>query len=480
MKILIVAFFMIIANSGISQTKYQSYVDAFVAYEPFSNASISLKAIDVASGEVLMDYHSNTTLPPASTMKLFSTASAIDILGPNYQPVTSVQYDGAVIDSVLNGNIWIFGGGDMTLGSRYFNDENAQSSFLSDWVNSIRKAGIKQINGSIIADGSSFGYEGVPDGWSWSDIGNYYGAGFSGICIYDNMIQYHFQTKTVGTPAILKSTFPISDKLVFHNEIKSANVSGDNSYIYGSPFSYYRSGIGTLPANNADFVVKGSLPDPEEQLANELKSALEKNGISVMGDATPMRTTILTMQVRTFTPILEYRGKTISEIATITNHKSINLFAEGLMCLTGKKQIGLGSTSASTSYLETYWSKRINTSGLHIKDGSGLSRSNAVSASHYCDLLKSMHNSVNYSFFYNSLPISGKSGTLTSVCKNQAAHGKVHAKSGTMNRIKSYAGYIESNSGKTIAFAVIVNNYECSNSQTVDQMEKLFNTLVGY
>lgn len=463
------------------QSSLQQKLDNFTGFSGFSTGSISLMAMDVSTGGTVIEYNSLTALPSASTMKLFSTASAIELLGPNYKAKTSLFYEGTISsDSTLTGNIWIIGGGDMTLGSKYFNDEGKQTDFLLNWSEAIRKAGIKSITGSIIADASKFGYEGAPDGWNWSDMGNYYGAGFSGLTVFDNMLNYHFKTSSAGRNAQLISTFPIVENFIFHNYIESANVRGDDSYIYGAPYSLDRFGTGKLPANTADFMVKGSLPDPEFQVATELHKTLLQNGISVNGLPIAKRHNDELKSQSNLTLIKDFEGKSVLEIATITNHKSINLFAEGLLCSVGFNKTGNGSSSASCNYIESYWSSKFNTAGLHINDGSGLSRTNAVSASHYCLLLKNMYDSKNYATFLSTLPIAGESGTLKNVCRNQAAHGRLKAKSGTMNRIKSYSGYIETKTGKILAVAIIVNNYSCSNSTVVDEMEKVFNALAEY
>ncbi len=470
-----------LGNFVVAQTTMQQKLDAFTSYSGFATGSISLMAMDLTTGTTLMDYNCSTALPSASTMKLFSTASAIELLGPDYKAKTSLYYEGSIsTDSILTGNIWIIGGGDMTLGSMYFNEDGKQADFLVNWSEAIKKAGIKSITGSIIADASKFGYEGVPDGWNWSDMGNYYGAGFSGLTIFDNMLKYNFKTGVAGKNAQLTSTFPIVENFVFHNYIQSAAVRGDNSYVYGAPYSLDRFATGTLPANTANFTVKGSLPDPEYQVAYELHKTLVERGAIISGLPLAKRHND-NMKSRTNLKLIkEFEGNSVLEIAKITNFKSINLFAEGLLCSVGYAKTGNGSTSASGNYIENYWGTKFNATGLHINDGSGLSRTNAVSAYHFCSLLKSMYGSKNYATFLSTLPVAGESGTLKNVCRNQTAHGRLKAKSGTMNRIKSYSGYIETKTGKTIAVAIIVNNYTCSTSTVVDQMEKIFNALAEY
>jgi D-alanyl-D-alanine carboxypeptidase/D-alanyl-D-alanine-endopeptidase (penicillin-binding protein 4) len=160
--------------------------------------------------------------------------------------------------------------------------------------------------------------------------------------------------------------------------------------------------------------------------------------------------------------------------------RSVNLFAEHMLNLIGYEKRKNGSTSTGLSVLENYWSSRINTDGLYINDGSGLSRSNAISAAHFTQLLKYMHSSTYAEEFKNSLPVAGVSGTLKSVCNGQAAHGKLRAKSGSMTRIKSYAGFIETTSGQTLAFALIVNNFDGSSNTLKQKMESLFNQMVNY
>jgi D-alanyl-D-alanine carboxypeptidase/D-alanyl-D-alanine-endopeptidase (penicillin-binding protein 4) len=468
-------------NFCFSQGLVQQKIDEFAKYSGFSNASIGFMAMDCKTGEMIARHNEKLSLPCASVMKLFSTASAIEIVGPNFKPSTKIYYDGTIDASgTLNGNIWIVGGGDMSLGSRYFYSDLEQARFLEDWSKAISGKGIKLIKGSIIGDASRFGYEGAPDGWNWSDLGNYYGAGFSGLSVFDNMLEYHFKTSSAGMASILVKSSPPIENLVFHNYVEGANVSGDNSYIYGAPYSLDRFGTGKIPANSSNFVVKGSIPDPEYQVALEFHNVLIKNGITISEKPTSTRISERYSSKSTLNLLLDYPGKSILEVATITNHKSINFFAEGLLSQVGFKQLGDGSSSKSCNYLETYWSKRINTAGLYINDGSGLSRTNAVNASHFCELLKSMSESINYPLFLSTLPVAGVSGTLGSVCKNQAAHGKLKAKSGTMTRIKSYSGYVESKSGKLIAFAIIVNNFNCSSSVVVDQMEKVFNAMAVY
>ncbi len=469
-------------NSAFSQTPLDAIKNQFVNDAALANASIGILAIDLKSGEKLIDHQAQISLPSASTAKLFATAGALELLGENYKPVTRI-YIGSKLDKVgtVDGDLWIRGGGDVSLGSKYFNADGTELDFLKRWADTLYQLGVRRISGSVIADASEFGYRGAPDGWTWNDMGNYYGAGPSGLPFYDNMLKYYFKiNSTAGSAPELLKTFPTVENLNFKNYILASSAKGDNSYIYGAPYSLDRFGTGFLQMNST-IVVKGSIPDPELQFAIEFKKALIDRGIQVTEGAKGARNMNLSAAWKRYSsgPMLIYSnaGESVGALANWTNLKSVNLFAEQLVCLVGYAKNGDGSTENGIKQLDKFFATKFSTEGLYLKDGSGLSRSNAISPSHFCNLLKFIHKSHTFKTFKATLPVAGETGTLSDVCKGQAGHGRVRAKSGTMSRIKSYAGYVDTKSGKEIAFAVIVNNYNCSSGTLLTKIETVLNGL---
>jgi D-alanyl-D-alanine carboxypeptidase/D-alanyl-D-alanine-endopeptidase (penicillin-binding protein 4) len=157
--------------------------------------------------------------------------------------------------------------------------------------------------------------------------------------------------------------------------------------------------------------------------------------------------------------------------------RSINHFAEQLVCLISYKKNGDGAYEKGMKEIERHWAQKIDSKGLFLKDGSGLSRTNGVSAYHFCELLRAMELSTQKDVFLASLPVSGKSGTLFNLCRNQPGQGKVTAKSGTMARIKSYSGYVLTQSGNRLAFAIILTNFSGTSSGAGSWIEKILNQL---
>lgn len=472
--------FFAFSQSNIVQQK----LDRFAALPALQNAGISFQAINLADGSVIASHNPKMAMAPASTVKLFTTATAFQILGAYYRPKTRFYLDGNLdTNGILNGNLVIRGGGDPALGSRFFEKRGTESEFLYDWVSQLQSLGIKEIKGAVITDGSDFGYNGAPAGWTWGDMGNYYGAGPAGCTLYDNMVYLLFNTgKEVGDSTTFDCTIPYIPNYELQNYVTSGTSKLDNSYVYGAPYLEKRFIKGSLPVNSEGFEVKGSIPDPEYLMAVELSYALQNSGVSISnapeGNLTYRKRADLS-EVYKQEPFYTFKGKSLSAVAYHTNMRSVNLFAEQILCLIGYEKYNSGSTSSGAAYVNYYWRQKVG-SGLNITDGSGLSRNNSVSAHHYTAMLKYMHTSENAEALKKTLPVAGKSGTLSRVCRGQTAHGRLIAKSGTMTRIKSYAGYVNSKSGKKIAFAIIVNNYTGKTSSLVKQMEYIFNAMATY
>lgn len=457
----------------------------FVKDPWLQNASIGLCVVDLKTKEKVVSHNERISLSPASTVKLFATASAFEMLGADYKPKTRIYFDSKTDgNGMLKGNLWIRGGGDISLGSRYYNGEEQEDLFLEQWADTLYKMGLRRIEGSIIGDGSEFGYQGSPDGWNWGDMGNYYGAGPCGLPIYDNMLRFYIKVGgKVGSKTTLLRIFPEVKGLHFNNYIEASAAKGDNSYIYGAPFSYDRFGTGYLQRNVPSFMVKGTLPDPELQFAQELKRVFSLKGITVTGEAKGVRNMSLgpaSARYQDKIKMLEVEGRSVNSIAWWTNKKSVNVFAEQLVCWIAKEKGGFGDTKSGIYLMERYWSSRIKDGGLNIKDGSGLSRSNAVTPENFCSLLEYMHVSKNASLFKETLAVTGESGTFSDLCYGQTAHGRIKGKSGTMNKIKAYAGYVETINGKTLAFSIIVNNYGCTTKGMIERVEKFMNAMAKY
>lgn len=476
---------LIVLTSAFSQTAVtkpvngiQTYAETMMTDTQLKHAVFGLYVKDMTTGEVIADYNSEMSMPPASTMKLVTTATAFQMLGRGYHFKTKIMHSGSFdsLTGTINGDIYIVGGGDPTLGSKYFNKDGTQRDFLNSWADTLYKMGVREITGKVIADASVYRYEGVPSGWVWGDMGNYYGAGPSGLTIFDNLLELHFKTgAAAGDSTELHCTVPYVPGISIKNFVRSADSKDDDAYVYGAPYSYDWFVRGTIPKGQEDFVVKASIPDPEFIAALEFDYALEQRGINVKYAPTTFRE--LDKNIPFVKPelneLLVHESPSLGSIMNIVNQQSINLFAEHILCQLSVNSSGYGSTHNGTLVCTNYWKGKIDATGLFMTDGSGLSRSNSVSAKFLVDLLAYMHTSKNATSFKESLAIAGKKGTMSNVADGTTADGRVYGKSGTMTRIKSYAGYVDSSSGKKLAYAMIINNHYCTSAQLKKYFEQL-------
>ncbi|MEL6865284.1 MAG: D-alanyl-D-alanine carboxypeptidase/D-alanyl-D-alanine-endopeptidase [Bacteroidota bacterium] len=462
-----------------AQNALQKAVDRFVNDPVFQPAQVSVSVLEVESGRLLAGHDADKLLLPASSLKVFVTATALEVLGPDFRFDTYLQYDGAIDESgTLRGNIYIKGTGDPTLASDQFGEAMAIEELMAQWVAAIQKRGINTIDGQIIGDGSHFEYASTGRTWPWEDIGNYYGAGVWGLNFHENLYYLHFQQEAkLGATPEIATIEPHIPNLLLVNEVKSAaKGTGDNAYIFGSPYAYTRFVRGTIPVGNRRFSIKGSIPDPPFFVAYQLLTALEAKGIKVTQSASTQferqRTGKGDRPRNTF---YTYQSAPLAAIVREANQMSINLYCESLLKSIGKRQQDEGSTEAGIKAMKTYWSdKGLSMEDCFIQDGSGLSVRNAVSSRQLAQVIQWMAKTYKGKGpFFESLPLAAKTGTLRYMFKGTKAAGKLRAKSGGMERVRSYTGYTVNGQGKALAFSIIANNFTVKSSQIRQGMERL-------
>lgn len=442
-------------------------------------ASFSLVVKDVQEGRTVYSYDTDRLQSPASVLKTVATATALEILGEDYRYPTTLEYDGILESGTLEGNLYIKGSGDPSLGSSHF--APGQNKFLSTWIAALQKAGIKHITGSVISDESIFDTEGVSIKWLREDMGNYYAPGSYGISIFDNMYKLSLQTGAAGTRPVLKGTEPDIPFIRFKNYLKAAPVSSDSAYIIGAPLDDVRYLYGVLPANREAYVLKGDIPDPALYLARYLTDQLQQKGIRVDGSPSCYRIEVEENRwkkgerkeiVTTYSP-------TLREIASVCNHVSHNLYADALVKTVGlqykpRRNEMISSFGRGVQVVKEYWEKKgLDVFPLRMNDGSGLAPADKVSAGFMGELLVYMATESAVSdAFIASLPQAGIEGSVRNFLKGSKLQGKAHLKSGGITGVRSYAGYITKD-GKTYAVAVFSNNYSCPMSRMTRALEKL-------
>lgn len=407
------------------------------------NANWGFALYDPKVNKMICSHNADAALVPASTTKLLTTETALNLLGPDFRWVTQLEYSGEIDEKgTLNGNLYIVGSGDPILGTG-----KAGSSKYGDIVNlyidAIKEKGIQKIAGDLIIQNALFKENkdmNLPENIVWMDFNNYY--------------------LPVGST---KEINPRNERLISkaNNPFKKTK-----SFFYISP--YAKKTVYADEYEGINYTTK--LPDPPFYLANSLKSNLSKRGISITGAVVP-KTADIVPEARKF--ITAYKSPKLSEIVTDTNKRSDNANAEALLRMLGFQKNGDQTIeSGRSAVIEHLATTGFDLNGLSYFDGSGLSRNNKVSPISHVKYLTSLMKKNYYKDFYNSLPIAGQDGTLKNMFLGNG-YGLVRAKTGTLNGVKTLAGYLTTKTGKTLVFSILINNYRGSVSQVKQKIEQI-------
>lgn len=446
------------------QQKLQTAFGRLQADSQCSYASVSLTVLDAKTGEQVFAANPNMGLATASTLKTITSITAFNILGADFRYQTQLGYSGEITaDGTLNGDIIIKGAGDPTLGSwRY--EQTKEAHVLALMTDALKTAGIKKINGRVIGDDSIFGTQSIPQGWIWQDIGNYYGAGTSGLCWRENQFDIKLHTGLVGNPVGILRTVPQVPYLGFKSELVNGPAgSGDNAYAFlpvGGKVMYLR---GSYAIDQDKKSISAAVPDAAYDAAFRLSDTLKRLGFGVTNDPESVATLAAKglQAPASFKTLTTIQSPPLSRIIYWLNQKSINLYAEQLLKTIAWKQGKKPGTASGVEVLQKFWQARgIDPNSINIYDGSGLSPGDRVTTATLARILQSAKKESWFPDLYESLPV----------------YNNMKMKSGSINSVLCYAGY-QTHNGRELCFSIMVNNYSGSGRGIKEKMFRVLDVL---
>lgn len=397
-------------------------------------------------GNLVYDYHANKGLSTASTMKIFTAAAALEVLGKNYQYTTKVALDK---DLIITSN------GDPSLGSSRY-DGRKPDDFIQKLIVSLKNKNITQIQGDLIVDDSYFDFQKIPGGWPFNDLGNYYGAGVWGLNWRENQFDIYTEGNQVKKIALY------SDEINCVNDIRTEGAA-DKSIIYTAPYARWLYLNGTLP--DKEMKISGATPNPPRELALEIANELKKQKIEFNGKIIVTSELLMKGEApKKFQEnqlILEYKSPPLEKLVYWFLKKSINLYGETFVKTMAKEKTGNSSFEVGVKFLKNFWKEKgIDERMINFVDGSGLSPQNYASAKSEVLALLWAKKQAWFSAYYDGFPVMGNGMKM---------------KSGSIKDCRAFAGYHTSGSGKNYVFAIIVNNYQGKNMS--DALYKVLNVL---
>ncbi|OGR68369.1 MAG: D-alanyl-D-alanine carboxypeptidase/D-alanyl-D-alanine-endopeptidase [Elusimicrobia bacterium GWC2_61_19] len=471
MKTCLAAALLALSPCVLNAGPLDNKIGEMAAAPGIKNAVWGLSVKDAATGKVILERDPRRNLVPASILKVFVTAAALDKLGPERSFSTRLYYDGAISNGFLNGNIYIKGGGDPSLGSQLVKGAAPLDEVFGAWAAAIKKAGINVINGAVVGDESAF--ESVqPGSWAWEDIGNYYAAQPSALTVNDGLYKLYLKPseKEGGEAAVLR-TEPYIDGLKFENHMKTGPAgSGDNGYIFAFPGQYQAVLRGSIPRGSPEFAIKGALPDPALFAAQSFSYYLAKAGVNsnkkaFKGALPPGSGGVL---------LAETASAPLKNVVRVTNKRSFNLYAELLLRQLGLQR-GSGTPDAGLAAVRAYLAENgADVSELDLEDACGLSSRDTVKAENFTDILRAVSKKKYYAEFAESLVYPGDpdaTGHVRAMGKGTGLEKNLRLKSGSLNGVRSYTGYLKTKKGRTLVFTSIINGYSTAPA-VIDKMHE--------
>lgn len=439
-------------------------IDELLRSKELKHSLVGIYAVSIAGGEAIYARNEDISMIPASNNKLFTTAAALGILGPNYTYTTTVERVGDIEDGILKGHLVIVGSGDPTISGRFHDGD--MTKILRDWVDAVKADGIQRIEGFVVGDDDLWNDDDYAPTWDWSYMGEWYGAPSSALSFNDNCVDLYWTAgENVGQAATFE-TVPDTRYLIFQNYVttRKKGTGADRYYdrAMHSRVVKIEGGVDLGVKRRADYA---SVDNPTRYFATVFTELLERAGVEVVeGPADIDDFEDKTVFKRGRRRIVSYQSPPMSELIRVINKRSQNFYAEQVLRTIGLKAKGVGGYKAGCQAVKEFLRKHgIDTGSFNMEDGSGLGWANRTSPKTLAELLKFMHGHKHGDIFIDSLPVGGgREGTLRMRFGETSAQRKVASKilgkTGSIFTTRTLSGYITTVSGDRLAYSIMFNN----------------------
>lgn len=434
-------------------------LDRIFADPNFADAQWGVEVLSLDRGDVLYGLNAHRLCMPASNNKIVTTVPALLRLGPEFRYETRVSANGEIIDGVLKGELVITGTGDPTAAPRFHNGD--PFLLFKEWATRLKEKGVRRIEGEIVGDGSAFPSPQIGSGWEWDDLLYGYAAPISALQFNENLFALEIAPGDAeGAPAAVRC-LPLPDYVTVDSKVTTAAPGSENRV-------GIRRGEGGESLVVEGTVAREAKPESEtlavqfpiRYFLTALRKTLQDEGIDVT-QAAVRSSEDPGFRVPPGSQLLwVHPSPPLSEIIKPLMKVSQNLYAETLARTMGLAVRKEGTFDAGRGVVEEALERMAVPKGTYAYvDGSGLSRSNLVTADMLIRILKYMYRQKSFDQFYDALPIAGVDGTIGGRMKGTQAENNVHGKTGSIRYVRCLSGYVRTSEGEMLAFAMLANNF---------------------
>lgn len=453
---------------------------ALLAEPALDGARIGVIVRDLGDDRVVAEHDSNYGFMPASNMKLVSIAVALESLGADFRFATKLVTAAQIHDGVLDGDLVLLGSGDPTFGGRQ--EQGDGLAVFDRMIAELKSAhGLRRISGHLIGDDDVQLDEVMGEGWAWNYQGDSYAAQVGGLCFAENCATLAIEPSALGSPASIR-VLPTTSLLTLHGHVDT--VARDGQRTAWATRERGRNVVrlgGAIPAEARPYRVTVSVENPTLHAVTAFRDRLITAGIEVGGtaidrdDLPPMTERYGDDRVLAVHP-----SQPLGEILVTLGKVSQNLYAEQVLRAAAGGNRGM--TAAAGHAKRVLENLGVDTKGMRIADGSGLSRLDLVKPAQLEALVRAMWRSNEREDFLRTLPVGGVDGTLASRFREPALRGRVVAKTGNISGVTALSGYILSANPEEppLTFSILINNFTCPTSAAKEAMDRFLAVMVGW
>lgn len=452
----------------------QSALEQAAVRPPAKSAGVSIAIRELETGKAVYERNPDAQKTIASVAKMISSAAALHYLGPDYKFRTTLWRRGEIRDGNLQGSLLVVGGGDPNISGRFHEDDSF--AIFDQWTQGLRQAGIVRISGDLILNASSFdGIYRHPD-WPADRDARWYQAPISSLSYNDNCVIVSVGRGSIpGAPASV-TIDPDTDVVQTLSHARTIGKGAKIRIAVSRPTGSDMVTVsGTVPSRFFRWAVPLAINDPPKFFGAALKSRLRAAGIELTGNVLEQSTKADNAWVL----IATTESELVPTIA-VANKRSQSFYAEQIFKTLAYEKVGRGTWEGAVGLAKQF----LGTMGLdpnrfEIRDGSGLSSNDRAGAGDLVQFLRAMNEHPQGAVWRSTLAVSGdQEGSLRHRLLDSASRGQVEAKTGTLNGVSTLAGYAKAVSGKTYAFAILLNGPGVSESRGHAFQDRLIRTLV--
>ncbi|HXD33249.1 MAG TPA: D-alanyl-D-alanine carboxypeptidase/D-alanyl-D-alanine-endopeptidase [Pyrinomonadaceae bacterium] len=434
----------------------------------FAPAIVAVKVASLDTGRVLFEENAHKLVRPASNMKLYTVATALDRLTPDFRFSTSAYARSKPDqDGTLRGDLTIYGRGDPSLAARFNNGDYLKG--IDDLATKIANSGLKRVEGDLIGDETYFTGPPYGSGWEWEDLTWYYGAEVSSLTVNDNALDLFIKPGAqVGAPALI-TTGPSIPYLTIVNHVTTAAKGTRRSLTIYRPLAVNTLEVsGTIALDDRGYTGGVGVARPGLMFMNMLRAALQQHGVKIKGQTRTITDRATAGTVSDANELARLMSPPFSVVAANTLKPSQNLYTEIILRTLGEivpspptaTPAVRNSEDAGLEVVKVFLREAgVNPDTVVLSDGSGLSRNDMISVDSNVQLLTYMSRHKYFATWKDALPIAGVDGTLRNRMRGTVAENNLRAKTGSLASASSLSGYVTSAAGENLVFSIIVNNY---------------------